>query len=61
MKPNIIERALEMATESKSVVEVKQKLKAEGYDQIDQHLSGKFTRGQIVRQLLPNDKKRRVR
>lgn len=61
MKPGIIERALELASECVSVSEVRRKLKAEGYTQIDEHLGGRLTRSQIVDRLLPNEKKRRVR
>lgn len=61
MKPHIIERALELAAESASVEEVKRKLKAEGYTQIQEHLAGRLTRGQIVQRLMPSDRPRRVR
>ena len=61
MKPHIIERALELAPECASVSEVKRRLKVEGYDQIDAHLSGRLTRQQIIARLLPNGKPRRVR
>ena len=39
MKAGIIERALELAPECLSVSEVKRKLKAEGYSQIEEHLA----------------------
>jgi Mn-dependent DtxR family transcriptional regulator len=61
MKPHIIERALELAAECSSVSEVKRRLKAEGYVQIDEHLSGRLTRQQIIARLIPSDKPRRVR
>ena len=61
MKPGIIERALELATESQSVDEVRKTLKAEGYSSVTEHLSGKFIRKQIVERLLPSEKARRVR
>lgn len=61
MKPSIIERALELAPECASVTEVKARLKAEGYIQIDAHLTGRFIRQQITERLLPSAKKRRVR
>lgn len=61
MKPGIIERALELAAESRSVDEVRKTLKAEGYSSVAEHLSGKFIRRQIVERLLPSDKARRVR
>ena len=40
-KPRIIERALELAAECKTVAEVKRKLKAERYERIDEHLAGR--------------------
>ena len=58
---NIILRAYELAAESQSVPEVARKLKAEGYTQVDAHLSGKLLRSQIVQRLVPTGKKRRVR
>jgi hypothetical protein len=58
---NIIVRAYELASESRSVPEVASKLRAEGYTQVDAHLSGKLLRSQIVQRLLPSGKKRRVR
>ena len=58
---NIIERAFELATESTSLVEVRQKLKREGYVQIDAHLLGRHIRGQLTKRLLPNGQARRVR
>ena len=61
MKPGIIERALELAPECVSVSDVKRKLKAEGYTQIEEHLAGRMIRTQIVERLRPGDKKRRVR
>lgn len=61
MKAGIIERALELAPECLSVSEVKRKLKAEGYSQIEEHLAGRLIKAQIVERLLPNEKKRRVR
>lgn len=61
MKPHIIERALELAPECVSVTDVKRRLKAEGYIQIEEHLAGRLTRQQIIERLLPNDKKRRIR
>jgi hypothetical protein len=61
MTAGIIERALQLAAESASVSEVKRKLKAEGYTQIEEHLGGRLIRSQIVERLPPTDKKRRVR
>ena len=57
----IIERALELALECASVSEVMRKLKAEGYTQIEAHLSGRIIRRQIIGRLMPSDKKRRIR
>ena len=57
----IIERALELAPECASVSDVMRKLKAEGYTQIDAHLSGRLIRQQIIQRLAPTGKKRRVR
>jgi hypothetical protein len=61
MKPGIIERALELAIDCESLTQLKHKLRAEGYELIDQHLSGKAIRRQIVERLRPTGKKRRVR
>jgi hypothetical protein len=43
MTAGIIERALQLAAESASVSEVKRKLKAEGYTQIEEHLGGRLS------------------
>ena len=61
MKPHIIERALELAAECTSVADVKRRLKTEGYTQIDEHLTGRLTRQQIMKRLVPIDEKRRIR
>ena len=61
IKPHIIDRAFQLAPESLSVDEVRQKLKAEGYSQVSEHLAGRAIRSQIVEQLQPNGKSRRVR
>ena len=61
MKPHIIERALALAPECTSVTDVKRRLKNEGYTQIEEHLTGRLTRQQIIERLVPNDKKRRIR
>ena len=55
MKASIIERALDLAPKCVSVSEVKRKLQAEGYDQIDAHLSGRLIRQQIIQRLQPSD------
>jgi len=59
--PGIIERAVELAPECVSVTQVKGKLKAEGYAQIDAHLGGRLIHQQVMERLLPSDKKRRIR
>lgn len=61
MKPGIVERALQLATECDSVLQLKQKLRAEGYEMVDQYLTGKAFKKQIVERLRPTDKKRRFR
>ena len=60
-KPNIIARAFELASESLTIQEVRHKLKLEGYDQIDAHLSGRHIRGQLNERLIGDGRKRRVR
>ena len=57
----IIERAMELASECGSVSEVMRRLKAEGYTQVEAHLSGRLIRQQIIQRLLPSDIKRRIR
>ena len=49
--PGIIERAFQLAAESSSMEEVKQKLVKEGYSNIHAHLSGKRTRHEILARL----------
>ena len=61
MKPSIIERALELAPECVSLAEVRRMLKAEGYEQVDGHLGGRFIRQQLLERLMPSEKKRRIR
>ena len=48
---NIIERAFALAAECRSVDEVRQRLKREGYLQVDAHLSGRQIRSEIVSRL----------
>lgn len=50
---NIIERSFQLAAESGSVEQVKQKLKREGYMLVDSHLSGKLIRSEICKRLNP--------
>jgi hypothetical protein len=45
---NIIERAFQLAADSGSVEEVKQKLSNEGYSSVHAHLSGKQIRLQVL-------------
>ena len=59
--PSVIESALHLATESDSLKEVERNLKREGYEFVEQHLSGRFIRQQINERLIPGDKKRRIR
>ena len=61
VRPSIIERALTLGPERNSIAEITRKLKAEGYEQVDQHLGGRTLRRQLVERLMPSDKKRRVR
>jgi hypothetical protein len=50
---NIIERSLQLAAECGSVEEVKQRLKREGYLEVDPHLSGRLIRSEICKRLDP--------
>ena len=52
-KPNIIERAYEIAADCGSVEEVKQRLKLEGYFQVEAHLAGRQIRQDIADKLNP--------
>lgn len=56
---NIIERAFELAAECGSIDEVKQKLKREGYLQVEAHLSGRQIRSELMRRLSPELVRRR--
>ena len=49
----IIERAFQLAAESGSLEEVKQKLRDEGYLQVHAHLAGKQTRLEVLKRLNP--------
>ena len=42
-----VERAFELAAESSTLEEVRQKLRREGYAQIDEHLGGNAIRGDL--------------
>jgi DNA-directed RNA polymerase subunit K/omega len=50
---NIIERAFQLASESATVDEVKQKLVREGYMQVHSHLAGHRIRRDILERLNP--------
>jgi hypothetical protein len=50
---NIIERAFALAAECGSIDEVKQRLKREGYLQVEAHLAGRQIRSELVRRLSP--------
>jgi hypothetical protein len=56
---NIIERAFALAPECGSVDELKQRLKREGYLQVDAHLSGRQIRSEILNRLSPGAVARR--
>ena len=58
--PGVIERALQLATESQSLNEVERKLKQEGYEFVEQHLRGRFIRQQIIERLIPSGRKHRI-
>ena len=46
---DIIERAFQLATECGGVNEIKLKLKAEGYSNVDAHLEGRSIRSDLKR------------
>ena len=48
---NIIERAFQVAPECQSIVEVRTKLRREGYIQVDAHLGGRLIKSQIKQRL----------
>ena len=56
----LVARAFELARECNSVREVKSKLRAEGYELVDAHLTGRLIRSQLNARLLPTDKARRA-
>lgn len=60
-RTHIIGRALQIAPECASVLDVKRQLRGEGYAQVDAHFSGRLLRQQITERLLPSEKPRRVR
>ena len=49
----IIVRAFELAAESNSIRELRQKLRAEGYARVDEHLTGRLIRAQLNERMLP--------
>lgn len=46
-----IERAYQLARESRTLEEVRQKLRREGYTQVDEHLSGGVIRSELKKLL----------
>jgi hypothetical protein len=51
MIPDIIERAFQLAPECESVVEVRNKLRREGYFHVDAHLEGRVIKSEIKQRL----------
>lgn len=49
----IIERAFELARECGSLVELRERLRGEGFTQVEAHLSGRLTRTQLRDRLDP--------
>ena len=50
-QPNIIERAFELAPECHSIVEVRDRLRREGYFHVDAHLGGRLIKSEIKQRL----------
>ena len=48
---NIIERAFELAPDCRSIVEVRDRLRHEGYFHVDAHLSGRLIKSKIKQRL----------
>jgi hypothetical protein len=48
---NIIERAFQLAPECESVVEVRNRLRREGYFHVDAHFGGKLIKSEIKQRL----------
>jgi hypothetical protein len=46
-----VERAFQLARESETLDEVRQKLRREGYTQVDEHLSGGVIRAELKKLL----------
>ena len=57
----LIQRAFQLAPECGSIMELKRKLRAEGYAQVDAHLGGKLIKTQMNGLFLPSETTRRVR
>jgi len=53
METDLIERALQIAPECASIIEVKRRLIREGYEQVNAQLSSRQIRNQIVARLSP--------
>jgi hypothetical protein len=50
-RAGIVERAFQLASESRSVEEIRNKLRREGYTQVDEHLSGRVLRADLKKLL----------
>jgi hypothetical protein len=50
-RANVIERAFQLASDCQSVVEVRERLRREGYIQVDAHFSGRMVKKQIRQRL----------
>lgn len=48
---NIIERAFELAPDCHSIVEVRDRLRREGYFHVDTHLGGRLIKSEIKQRL----------
>ena len=48
---NIIERAFELAPDCRSIVEVRDRLRREGYFHVDAHLGGRLIKSEIKQRL----------
>ena len=57
MRGNIIERALELASQCGTIEQVRKKLSREGYMNVDAHLTGRFIKQQIKDRLNPELKR----
>ena len=48
---NIIQRAFELASDCRSIVEVRDRLRREGYFHVDAHLGGRLIKSEIKQRL----------